>query len=123
LPSSYYASETKYSITISADDSITKKFPVLKDGPLKVALFWHTQFDELTQLKNFDVYKRSTPQWLEMPRTSGSTPTMMLCPTMKISPKLTSVQCGLPSLSTMEHPTKLPKDYKTFYERPRSQPI
>jgi hypothetical protein len=50
---------------------------------------------------------------VEMPRTSGLMPTMMLCPTMKI----------LPSLSTMEHPTKLPKDYKTFYERPRNQPI
>jgi hypothetical protein len=50
----YFASETKYSIPITADDSITKKFPVLEDGPLEVALFWCTQFDELTQLKNFD---------------------------------------------------------------------
>jgi hypothetical protein len=65
----YFTSETKYSIAITADDSVTKKFPVLKDGPLEVTLFWHTQFDELTQLKNFDaankqVYEYSTPpQW------------------------------------------------------------
>jgi hypothetical protein len=50
----YFASETKYSITITADDSVTKKFPVLEDGPLEVAHFWHTQFDEVAQLKNFD---------------------------------------------------------------------
>jgi hypothetical protein len=43
---------------------------------------------------------------VEMPRTSGSTPAMMSCPTMKFLPKLASAQCGLPSLSTMEHPTK-----------------
>jgi hypothetical protein len=36
----YFTSETKYSITITTDDSITKKFPVLKDGPLEVTLFW-----------------------------------------------------------------------------------
>jgi hypothetical protein len=41
-------------IAITADDSITKKFPVLEDGPLEVAVFWHTQFDELAQLKNFN---------------------------------------------------------------------
>jgi hypothetical protein len=56
----YFASKTKYSIPITADDSITKKFPVLKDGPLEVALFWHTQFDELTQLKNFDAANKFT---------------------------------------------------------------
>jgi hypothetical protein len=50
----YFTSETKYSITITADDSVTKKFPVLEDGPLEVTLFWCTQFDELAQLKNFD---------------------------------------------------------------------
>jgi hypothetical protein len=50
--------ETKYSIAISADDSITKKFPVLEDGPLQVALFWCTQFDELAQFKNFDAAKK-----------------------------------------------------------------
>jgi hypothetical protein len=60
---------------------------------------------------------------VEMPRTSGLMSAMMLCPTMKILPKLASIQCGLPSLSTMEHPTKLPKDYETFYKRPRNQPI
>ena len=49
----YFTSKTKYSIAITADDFITKKFPVLEDGPLKVTLFWHTQFDELAQLKNF----------------------------------------------------------------------
>jgi hypothetical protein len=49
----YFTSETKYSIAITANDFITKKFPVLEDGPLKVTLFWHTQFDELAQLKNF----------------------------------------------------------------------
>jgi hypothetical protein len=98
----YYASETKYSITsITADDSITKKFPVLKDGPLEVALFWHTQFDELTQLKNFDAANKFTNVllllcgWRCQARTSGSMPTMTLCPTMKILPKLASVQCGL----------------------------
>jgi hypothetical protein len=32
------------------------------------------------------------------------------------------MQSGLPSLSTTEHLTKLPKDYKIFYERPRNQP-
>jgi hypothetical protein len=48
---------------------------------------------------------------------------IILCPTMKILLKLTSTQCGLPSLSTMEHPTKLPKDFETFYKRPRNQPI
>jgi hypothetical protein len=46
----YLTSETKYSIAITADDSVTKKFPVLEDGPLEVALFWHTQFDELGQV-------------------------------------------------------------------------
>jgi hypothetical protein len=56
----YFASETKYSIAIMADDSVTKKFPVLEDGPLKVALFWHTQFDELAQLKNFDAVNKFT---------------------------------------------------------------
>jgi hypothetical protein len=50
----YFALETKYSIAITADDSVTKKFPVLEDGPPEVALFWRTQFDELAQLKNFD---------------------------------------------------------------------
>ncbi len=50
-------------------------------------------------------------------------PAMMVCPTMKFLLKLTSMQCGLPSFATTEHPTKLPKDYKTFYERPRNQPI
>jgi hypothetical protein len=45
----YCTSEIKYSIAITADDSVTKKFPVLEDGPLKVALFWCTQFDELAQ--------------------------------------------------------------------------
>jgi hypothetical protein len=43
----YFTFKTKYSIAITADDSITKKFPVLEDGPLEVALFWHTQYDEL----------------------------------------------------------------------------
>jgi hypothetical protein len=56
----YFTSETKYSIAITADDSVTKKFPVLEDGPLKVALFWRTQFDELAQLKNFDTANKFT---------------------------------------------------------------
>jgi hypothetical protein len=60
---------------------------------------------------------------VEMPRTNGLMPAMTLCPTMKIPLKLTSMQCGLPSLSTMEHVTKLPKDYETFYVRPRNQLI
>jgi hypothetical protein len=62
---------------------------------------------------------------VEMPRASRLMPTMTLCPTMKILLKLTSMQCGLPSLSTTKHLTKLPKDYETFssYERPRNQPI
>jgi hypothetical protein len=60
---------------------------------------------------------------VEMPRTSGLMPAMTLCPTMKILPMLASAQCGLPSLSTTEHPTRPLKDYETFYERPRNQPI
>jgi hypothetical protein len=56
----YFTSETKYSIAITADDSVTKKIPVLEDGPLKVALFWRTQFDELAQLKNFDPANKFT---------------------------------------------------------------
>jgi hypothetical protein len=56
----YFTSETKYSIAITADDSVTKKFPVLEDGPLKVALFWRTQFDELAQFKNFDAANKFT---------------------------------------------------------------
>jgi hypothetical protein len=60
---------------------------------------------------------------VEMPRTSGLMPAMTLCPTMKILPKLASVQCGLPSLLTTEHPTRPLKDYETFYKRPRNQPI
>jgi hypothetical protein len=53
----YFTSKTKYSIAITANDSITKKFPVvLEDVPLKVTLFWHSQFDELAQLKNFDAF-------------------------------------------------------------------
>jgi hypothetical protein len=35
----YFASETKYSIAITANDSVTKKFPVLKDGPSKSLSF------------------------------------------------------------------------------------
>jgi hypothetical protein len=56
----YFTSETKYSITITTNDSITKKFTVLKDGPLKVALFWCTQFDELAQHKNFNTVNKFT---------------------------------------------------------------
>jgi hypothetical protein len=56
----YFASRTKHSIAITTDDSVTKKFPVLEDGPLKVALFWCTQFDELAQLKNFDAANKFT---------------------------------------------------------------
>ena len=54
---------------------------------------------------------------VEMPRTSGSMLAMRLCPTMKILLKLASAQCGLPSLSTTEPLTRLPKAYETFYER------
>jgi hypothetical protein len=56
----YLTSETKYSIAITADDSVTKKFPVLEDGPLEVALFWRTQFDEIAQLNNFDAANKFT---------------------------------------------------------------
>jgi hypothetical protein len=56
----YFTYETKYSIAITADDSVTKKFPVLEDGLLKVTLFWRTQFDELAQLKNFDAANKFT---------------------------------------------------------------
>jgi hypothetical protein len=56
----YFTSRTKYSIAITTNDSITKKFPVLEDGPLKVTLFWCTQFDELTQLKIFDAANKFT---------------------------------------------------------------
>jgi hypothetical protein len=54
---------------------------------------------------------------VEMPRTSGLMPTMALCPTTKILPKLVSMQSGLPSLSTMEHLTKPPKDYEKFLRK------
>jgi hypothetical protein len=60
---------------------------------------------------------------VETPRTNGLTPAMTSCLTTKILPKIASVQCGLPSLSTMEYLTKLPKDYETFYERSRNQLI
>jgi hypothetical protein len=122
----YLTSETKYSIAITADDSITKKFPVLEDGPLEVALFWCTQFDELAQLKNFDAANKFTNVLLLL---SGDAKDKWInarndvIPTTRILPKLASAQCGLPSLSTTEHPTKPLKDYKTFYERPRNQPI
>jgi hypothetical protein len=56
----YFTSKTKYYIAITADNSITKKFPVLEDGPLEVALFWRTQFDELAQLKNFNAANKFT---------------------------------------------------------------
>jgi hypothetical protein len=57
----YFTSETKYySIAITTNASVTKKFPVLKDGPLKVTLVWCTQFDELAQLKNFDAANKFT---------------------------------------------------------------
>ncbi len=60
----YFASETKYSIAITANDSITKKFPVLEGTPWSPFLLVHSVY-----LKNFDaankqVYKCSTPpQW------------------------------------------------------------
>jgi hypothetical protein len=122
----YFTSETKYSIAITADDSVTKKFPVLEDGPLEVALFWRTQFDELAQLKNFDAANKFTNVLLLL---SGDAKDKWInacndiMSTMKILPKLTSTQCGLPSLSTMEHPTRPLKDYEIFYKRPRIQPI
>jgi hypothetical protein len=56
----YFTSETKYSIAITADDSVTKTFPVLEDGHLEIALFWHTQFDELAQLKDFEANNKFT---------------------------------------------------------------
>ncbi len=56
----YFTSKTNYSISTTTDDSVTKKFPVLEDGPLKVALFWHTQFEKLAQLKNFDAANKFT---------------------------------------------------------------
>jgi hypothetical protein len=59
----------------------------------------------------------------EMARTSGSTPTMISYPTIKILPKLGSTQSGLPLLSTTEHLTKPSKDYETFYKMPRNQPM
>jgi hypothetical protein len=111
------------SIAITADDSITKKFPVLEDGPLEVALFWCTQFDELAQLKNFNAANKfisvllllsgdAKDKWINAYNDVMSNNKILL--------KLASAQCGLPSLSTMEHLTKPPKEYKTFYERPRN---
>jgi hypothetical protein len=94
----YFTPQTKHSIAITANDSITKKFPVLKDGPLEVTLFCHTQFDELAQLKNFNA-ATSLPMFysssVEMARTSGFMPAMTLCPTLKILPSLLlcSVDC------------------------------
>jgi hypothetical protein len=76
-----------------------------------------TPFDELAQLKNFNAANKFTNVLLLLSgdaKDKWLMPAMMSCPTMKILPKLTSMQCGLPSLSTTEHLTKLPKDYETF---------
>jgi hypothetical protein len=123
----YFALETKYSIAITANDSVTKKFPVLMDGPLKNALFWCTQFDELAQLKNFNTSNKFMNVLLLL---SGDAKDKWINARNDVMPnnenpteKLASAQCGLPSLSTMEHPTKPLKDYEIFYERPRNQPI
>jgi hypothetical protein len=105
----YFTFETKYSITITTNDSVTKKFPVLEDGPLlEVALFWHTQFHQLAWLKNFDATNKFTNVLLLL---SGDAKDKWinackdLMPNNKIPPKLASMQRGLPSLSTMDHPT------------------
>jgi hypothetical protein len=116
----YFASETKYSIVITANDSIFRMDPLklLSSGALSLMSSHSSR--TLTLPTSLPMFYSSS---VEMPRTNGLMPTMLLCPTTKILPKLASVQCGLPSLSTMEHPTKLPKGYETFYERPRNQPI
>jgi hypothetical protein len=116
----YFTSETKYSIAITADDSITKKFPVLVDGPLKVALFWRTQFDELAQLKNFDAANKFTNVLLLL---SGDAKDKWINARNDVMPN-------------NENPTKAcfrtvwtafiinyGASNKTFYERPRNQPI
>jgi hypothetical protein len=123
----YFASETKYSIVITANDSLSlKSSQFLRMKPLKslfsgaLSLMSLHSSGILMLPTSLQVFYFSS---VEMPRTSGLMPTMMLCPTMKILPKLASVQCGLPSLSTMEHLTKLPKEYETFYKRSTNQPI
>jgi hypothetical protein len=124
----YFASKTKYSIAIrlllmtpslrSSQFSRMDPLKSLSSGALSLMSLHSSRTLTLpTSLRMF--YSPS----VEMPRTSGLMPAMMLCPTMKILPKLASVQCGLPSLSTIEHLTKPLKDYETFYERPRNQPI
>jgi hypothetical protein len=96
----YFTSKTKLSIAITGDDSITKKNPVLKDGPLEVVLFWHTLMS--SHSSRTLMLPTSLPMFysasVEMPRTSEIMTTIMLCPAMKILPKLASAQCGLPSL-------------------------
>jgi hypothetical protein len=59
----YFASETKYTplpLLLIMTPSLAKKFPVLEDGSLVIALFWCTQFDELAQLKNFNTANKFT---------------------------------------------------------------
>jgi hypothetical protein len=122
----YFASETKYSIAITADDSVTKKFPVLEDGPIEVALFWCTQFDELAQLKNFDTANKFTDVLLLL---SGDAKDKWINARNDVMPnnENPTEACfravWTASIINLEHPTKLLKDYEIFYERPRSQPI
>jgi hypothetical protein len=122
----YFTSKTKYSISITANDSVTKKFPILEDGPLKVTLFRCTQFDEVAQLKNFDAANKFTNVLLLL---SGDAKDKWInahndvMPNNEILWKLALAQSGLPSLSTMEPPTRLPKDYETFYKRLRDPQI
>jgi hypothetical protein len=94
----YFASETKYSIAITADDSVTKKLlpsQFSRMDPLKLLFSGALSLMSLhssrtlmlpTSLQMF--YSSS----VEMPRTSGLTPAMMSCPTMKILLKLASTQ-------------------------------
>jgi hypothetical protein len=122
----HFASETTYSIAITADDSVTNKFPVLKDGPLEVALLWCTQFDELAQLKNFNASNKfmnvllllsgdAKDKWINtrndvMPNNENPTKA-------HFHAVLTAIIINYGASD------KTAKGYKMFYERPKNKLI
>jgi hypothetical protein len=121
----YFTSETKYSIAITEDDSVTKKFPVLEDGPLEVALFWRTQFDELAQLKNFNPANKFTNALLLL---SGDAKDKWINARNEVMPidenpteaRFRAVWTAF--ITSYGASDKTAKAYDTFYERLRSQP-
>jgi hypothetical protein len=122
----YFTSNTKYSIAITADDSITKKFPVLEDGPLKVILFWRTQFDELAQLKSFDAANKFTNVLLLL---SGDVKDKWINAHNDIMPNnenLTEAHfCAVLTAFIINNGAsdKIAKGLRDFHKRPRNQPI